>query len=210
MNVIVALVAGVIIGWLIEWVIDWLFWRQDDTRLKDRLQTAEADLRQAQTQLSANAGRLQQLEATQQETVRLNAELSQARTSVEELESAQTACHAELDALKQKLQAAETERDHAQTLIADGQQTIADLRAKIEALMAAAPSSEEDMLERVKGIGAVFSGRLKAAGVKTFAQLAQLTPDRVQEIINPEEWQKIDPASWIAQAGELAAKKAAK
>lgn len=209
MNVIVALVAGVIIGWLIEWVIDWLFWRQDDTRLKDRLQTTEAELRQAQTQLSANAGRLQQLEAAQQETVRLNAELSQARTALEELESAQTASHAELGALKQKLQAAETERDHVQSLNADGQKTIADLRAKLESAMAQAPS-EEDRLEQVKGIGAVFSNRLKAAGVKTFAQLAQLPPERVQEIINPEEWQKIDPASWIAQAGELAAKKAAK
>ena len=64
-----------------------------------------------------------------------------------------------------------------------------------------------DNLVDINGIGIVFAKRLNQAGIYTFAQLAESTPERIKEIINPEEWQKIEPESWIAQANELAAKK---
>jgi predicted flap endonuclease-1-like 5' DNA nuclease len=65
---------------------------------------------------------------------------------------------------------------------------------------------EPDQLERIKGIGPAFAQRLRKAGITTFAQLAQLSPERIVEIIHPEPRQAIDPASWIAQAKELAPK----
>lgn len=47
---------------------------------------------------------------------------------------------------------------------------------------------------------------MNKAGIYTFAQLATQPPERIQEIVDPEEWQAIDPDAWIAQAKELANK----
>jgi len=40
-----------------------------------------------------------------------------------------------------------------------------------------------DNLQAIKGIGPVFSRRLKEAGVYTFEQLSQLTPKKMEEIL---------------------------
>lgn len=63
---------------------------------------------------------------------------------------------------------------------------------------------ERDRLQKIHGIGEVFTRRFNEAGVYNFAQLAALTPERARNIINPEEWQAIEPAQWIAEARQLA------
>lgn len=63
---------------------------------------------------------------------------------------------------------------------------------------------ERDRLQKIHGIGDVFTRRFNDAGVYTFAQLAALTPERAREIINPEEWQAIEPEQWIAEAQQFA------
>jgi predicted flap endonuclease-1-like 5' DNA nuclease len=70
-----------------------------------------------------------------------------------------------------------------------------------------APDPERDDLEIINGIGPVFAKRFNVAGIHTFAQLAVLTPDRAREIAAAEEWQKIDPEAWIAEAAGRAAQK---
>ncbi|MCL4295638.1 MAG: DUF4332 domain-containing protein [Anaerolineae bacterium] len=64
-----------------------------------------------------------------------------------------------------------------------------------------------DKLEDITGIGVVFAQRLNEAGIYTFAQLAEQTPERLREIIKPESWQKIEPEKWLAEAREFAAQK---
>lgn len=73
-----------------------------------------------------------------------------------------------------------------------------------------APSTEHlaatpnDKLEVIHGIGPVYAGRLRAAGVQTFADLAALSPARVREIIGPSQYgQTLDAESWIAEALQL-------
>ena len=63
---------------------------------------------------------------------------------------------------------------------------------------------DRDRLQKIHGIGDVFTRRFNEAGVYTFAQLAALTPERAREIINPEEWQAIEPEQWIAEARQFA------
>lgn len=63
---------------------------------------------------------------------------------------------------------------------------------------------ERDRLQKIHGIGDVFTRRFNDAGVYTFAQLAGLTPERAREIIKPEEWQAIEPELWIAEARQYA------
>ena len=62
-----------------------------------------------------------------------------------------------------------------------------------------------DDLTQIKGIGPVFARRLNDAGITTFAQLAQATPDQLHEIVQAAEWQAVEPAAWIADARALSA-----
>lgn len=65
-----------------------------------------------------------------------------------------------------------------------------------------------DPLEEIQGIGPVFAQKLNQAGIYTFLQLSQLTPERVLEIIQPESWQRIDTQAWLTQAHTLSKGKA--
>lgn len=67
------------------------------------------------------------------------------------------------------------------------------------------PTVGRDDLTRIRGIGPTYAGRLYAAGVYTFAQLARMTPAEVKAIAAPgSAGNFIDTASWIAQAQTLA------
>lgn len=110
-----------------------------------------------------------------------------------------TRSHAEITKLQ-------TELGDVRTGYSDAQNTIADLRAQLNKVLSEMPKAE-DKLERVKGIGAVFAGKLKKAGVNTFEDLSNLTPEQVEAIIQPEEWQKIEAEEWITEAAAFAAQK---
>ena len=73
-----------------------------------------------------------------------------------------------------------------------------NLRAPVAAPM------RVDNLEDINGIGVVFAARLNAAGIVNFEQLAALSPERIRDILNPEEWQKIEPEAWVSEAAEFA------
>lgn len=64
-----------------------------------------------------------------------------------------------------------------------------------------AKAAPADDLERISGIGPVTARRFNEAGVTTYAQLAALTPDKLQEISETGRW---NPADWIEEAGKLA------
>ncbi len=63
------------------------------------------------------------------------------------------------------------------------------------------PDEGEDPLERIRGIGPVFARRLRAAGVRTFADLANCPPERLREIVKARPLH--NPEAWIAQARQL-------
>ena len=66
-----------------------------------------------------------------------------------------------------------------------------------------APSALADDFTRLKGIGAVFAGRLNDAGILTFAQLASLGADEIAEIIGwPVE--RVKRTALVEQAAALA------
>lgn len=74
---------------------------------------------------------------------------------------------------------------------------------------AARPESRDD-LKRIKGIGPVLERRLHELGVKSFADLAALTPERVKEIDEAIEFPgRIERERWIEQAKELLARRGA-
>jgi predicted flap endonuclease-1-like 5' DNA nuclease len=98
------------------------------------------------------------------------------------------------------------------------QREVAELRTQLAQLSASAPAGEtssvlpntadlpQDQLEVINGVDPAFAQRLHMAGVYTFAQLSELSPERLLEIIHPEPGQAVDPGAWIAQARQLAQK----
>ena len=64
-------------------------------------------------------------------------------------------------------------------------------------------TAESDDLTAIGGIGRAFAQRLNEAGILTYRQLANMSADQVREVTRAAQWQG-DPASWIAEAKELA------
>ncbi len=92
----------------------------------------------------------------------------------------------------------------------------ASLRARLQEMQNKAPEVvvkeivkevmiERDRLQKIHGIGDVFTTRFNNAGIYSFAQLAALSPSRIRDIIDPEEWQTINPDLWIVEAKQFAA-----
>jgi predicted flap endonuclease-1-like 5' DNA nuclease len=87
---------------------------------------------------------------------------------------------------------------------------IVALKAELAALtLAPKAPTDRDRLEKIDGIGDVYEHRLNSAGIWTFAQLSQMNVEAIMNLIQPEEWQKIEPDKWILEAAERAKAKAA-
>lgn len=66
-------------------------------------------------------------------------------------------------------------------------------------------AAKPDRLEEIKGIGPVYADLLHKGGITTFAQLAQQTPETLQEIVAVQETSRmVNVRSWITQAQALA------
>jgi predicted flap endonuclease-1-like 5' DNA nuclease len=65
---------------------------------------------------------------------------------------------------------------------------------------APAPGSRPDDLTRLEGIGPKVKALLQEAGIATFAQLASADVSRLKEILDANDLQFMDPASWPEQA----------
>lgn len=62
----------------------------------------------------------------------------------------------------------------------------------------------QDDLTRILGIGPVYRRRLVDAGIRTYEQLAQTSPDRLREIVSIGGRRNVDTAHWVEQAAALA------
>jgi predicted flap endonuclease-1-like 5' DNA nuclease len=71
--------------------------------------------------------------------------------------------------------------------------------------IATAPEREGEVanLTVIRGIGPKFAETLNAAGITSYAALAETSAERLQEIVQPAAWQKVDFEDWIAQASAL-------
>ena len=63
-----------------------------------------------------------------------------------------------------------------------------------------------DDLETINGIGSSVAQRLNKSGIRTFEQVAALTPVQIAELIDHVPARRIIKENWIGQAHQLAAK----
>ncbi len=66
----------------------------------------------------------------------------------------------------------------------EGALELLDRMADMERQMRSAAPAMPDDLQQVHGIGPVFDGRLRQAGIETFAQLAALSPEKLADILD--------------------------
>lgn len=66
----------------------------------------------------------------------------------------------------------------------------------------ARPGAGDD-LTRIPGIDAACAARLRARGIRTFAQLAASTPEALSDLVQAPDWRRPDYAGWIAAARQL-------
>lgn len=69
-----------------------------------------------------------------------------------------------------------------------------------EVAVESADATAADDLEIIEGIGPKIAAALVAAGVTTFAQLADMTPEAIQEIVSAAGIGSKSPATWPQQA----------
>jgi predicted flap endonuclease-1-like 5' DNA nuclease len=63
----------------------------------------------------------------------------------------------------------------------------------------------KENLTLIRGIGPAYARRLQEAGIRTFALLAQASPEHVCEIVQIKPWQNAAPKEWIAEAKQYEA-----
>ena len=85
-------------------------------------------------------------------------------------------------------------------------EVMAPPRAAKEVLPPPPPVKEaigQDNLTAIRGIGPTMQYRLNEAGIRTYAQLAQSTPEELRKVLGARA-QLANVEDWIAQAQELA------
>ncbi|MBL8357097.1 MAG: DUF4332 domain-containing protein [Delftia acidovorans] len=85
---------------------------------------------------------------------------------------------------------------------------LAALRSGPAARQAVAPAvAADDDLKLIEGIGPKIAGLLQAAGIRSFAQLAAMTPAAIQPLLDAAgpSYRIADPLTWPEQAALAAA-----
>lgn len=228
------LVLGVLIGWLIEWVIDWLYWRQrrqailtdagmereagaERIQMRDSLASTRAENQRLQIELKAATTLAQERQTTIDD---LTERLADAQANDKRLAIGIQRPHSDvvLNAGEANSETADATTDqtlHDDTAapappaerVVGGAKTNETLLLR-EIDIEQPPTRQRDPLIDINGIGPAYERKLFDAGVSTFEDLVAMTPEQVRAIIAPQRWQEIDPASWIAEARQLAEKKA--
>lgn len=222
------LVAGILIGFLLDWLLFRRWFGGETNHLRHELHESEARAHELTAQLTAaNAA----VEAQQAEAVAaadqiaaLEAQIGAAQAAATAEQAALEAQAAELSGALQACQTAAAEREAALQAEID-RLTAALAAAQVEATTAeaalaetateyeealtelahdAADPGEPDDLKRIEGVGPKIEATLNAAGLTTFAHIAQTSAARLAEIIADVRGNHVTD-TWPEQAALAAA-----
>lgn len=172
-------------------------------QLADELGAArvlEGNAGSAQAQLKAELADCQaalaQAQAGSADSAALQAELAECRTALEALTAPASVSEREVDS--RAIASAAAAAAAAQGLIGDVPAASGTV-AQTEPV-----DAEDDDLQRIKGIGPKIAGILGELGVRRFEQIANWTPERVEEINDHLKFKgRIEREQWIPQAQAL-------
>lgn len=210
MNFVLGLLIGFFLGWLVELIIDWLFWRRGrDVGVNYQ---AELDAKDAE-----NKTLREKLSAAQDSADACQDDLAQAQDKADELKAQLAAAEKEQAAKMAALAAGSTvvgaasdedaAGDGANVMLAGGVLSIdadegdtPDATTPATSAVPAAPPKPDD-LKKIEGIGPKIQSILRAAGISTFAQLAEASYESLRELLDSNNIKGIaDPSTWGEQA----------
>lgn len=172
--------AGLFAGWVIQWLLDRVYLRK--RLVKSIVHESGLDSRERL------AARVRDLERQKNELDSRILEIQLARKS-------------EVEALQGELE---------QTRVVANGRFLSDsgYAYALDESAEAKPSirrraATKDRLSEISGIGPAYERALWEAGILTFGKLADLTPERLGEIIDPEPWRKVDFKAWISSAKSI-------
>ena len=207
-SAIAPLVVGLLLGWAIEWVIDWVWWRRrgvsrvEFDTLQTQLLKTQGEHDRANASVQRQAAELADLRlrlaAAQAAGEQHKADLGIATKRAEEHHTQLNSLQAEHTRLGAELEQAKLAVTNEHTLVSQHAAEIAGFTS------IASTTQQRDPLVDINGIGPVYEDRLYAAGVHTFAQLAEQDHPRLRQIIELKDWQAVDLDAWIAEAREFA------
>jgi predicted flap endonuclease-1-like 5' DNA nuclease len=229
MGTFATFVLGLLVGWIIEWVIDWIYWRrrtreQHDENSRLRAQLAVAEDRKMDLEHQTAVEVPVSTAALQDENDRQRGQLTQAEERIKDLErqlgnrmpveiggsqDENNRLRGQLAQAEERIKALESQQVAQVPTPTGMQERSAGLVSGADT--ATMPSvtlpTEKDDLIVIDGIGPVIAGKLGQAGIHTFEQLGQLTPDQLRSIVGDSISRLADEDDIIAQANQLAAQK---
>ncbi|HET91556.1 MAG TPA: hypothetical protein ENN99_12590 [Chloroflexi bacterium] len=171
---------GALVGWAIELLIDFFFWRR-----RRRQPASEMAIR---TELAVLEGKAAQLEA----------ELVGAQEDQEHCARELQVCQEALAQARAQLAATEDQVQQLQASLADAHVSMTERTSSLAALAGFDPHN----LQKIAGIGPKIASILNAHGIYTFADLAEVTVDELQQYLQEAgpRYRLADPTTWPAQA----------
>jgi len=191
MTFITGLIIGLIVGWIIEWVIDWLFWRRDDEQIRQQLAVCQERIKTLEAELAAKPQTVPVKEDPLEEIEGIGPIFAK-RLKAAGIYTFQMLAQTKPNSIREIISPEEWQKVKPESWVAEARQLV---------------GLPIDPLEKINGIGPVFAKRLNGEGIYTFNDLATLAPQYLEEILKTEEWQKIEPEKWIAEARDLAQQK---
>jgi predicted flap endonuclease-1-like 5' DNA nuclease len=221
------LVAGFCVAWVVEWIIDNQYRRMREEKHRQilaqatgsddvyaevsRVALAVEDVRAGQTQLA------QTVSETLSERQRLANVVSDAMAERQQLANVVNEALAERQRLADAIEEVLADREHlgqaVDRALAERDRQIGDLRSdldiqqarhdQLKAVFEDYVDTHPDDLTEIKGIGSAYQDRLRRAGYRTYARLAQADVQELRRALDIKMGQAIDLQNWIDQAKGL-------
>ncbi len=179
----------------------------------DALQRLQADLDAAKAARDAAQKDAADWKTKHDALQRLQAELDAAKAASanaqKELDEMKAKHHQQAENLNELRQEIGEERTAKNKRIAELEAALAAQKAAPAPMATAAPKAavaKDDDLEVVEGVGPKVNELLRGAGITTWRQLSNTSPDRIREILHAggERFRILNPNSWPKQAKLLA------
>jgi predicted flap endonuclease-1-like 5' DNA nuclease len=207
------LILGILIGWVVGWVIEILYWRwkrrtqadrvdRELSECHDRVATLQRELESARSQAPLAAATVPSAGIPAQNLAAIR---GIGPVFEQRLYDAGIGTFSQLAALSDpQVRAIIQPEDWQEYDYETWNEQSRAMAEKTGTVGATWNGIVPDDLSAIGGIGETYEQKLFDAGILTFGDLASASEELLQQIIQPEEWQALDLAGWIARAETLA------
>ncbi|MDH7486950.1 MAG: DUF4332 domain-containing protein [Anaerolineae bacterium] len=200
------LILGILIGWLIGWLVEVCYWRRRRLAAETPLVRAEARVKELEASLESCQARVTELHGEIEKRDLQIADLKRmlgARLQVPAAEVGEPELEVKAPAVAARLPEVEVAAPELEAKLPEVEPAEVEVTAPEFAVALPQAEVRMDDLTRIRGIGPKLAQTLQAAGITSFAQLADADEERLAAIIQAPAWRRLDYGDWILQARAL-------